>query len=279
MTRKTLSAPFAWLMVALLLLGGIPGSVMAQTPEASPAASPVATPEPTHGIQIADMDLTVDPGDDFYQFANGGWLARTELPSDQPRYGVFDEIYDRVQVELAAVLDGLGTDPATADGKARAIYDLYMDMDTRDEQGMAPLQPILDETSQIDSIESGLAFQAHADNYQLPGLFVVYASPLPDDATVNVGNLYGPVLSLPSEDYYLDDSEDGQAVRDAWIEATTQLLVALGYTDNEAATAAEAVIAFETQLVGIKTPDAELFSDPNAQNNPRTLDELADIMP
>jgi putative endopeptidase len=282
MSQKSLRAPLAWLLTVVLLLGSLQ-SVIAQTPVASPGASPVAsplaTPETLVGIQPTDMDLSVDPGDDFYQFANGGWLARTERPADQPTYGVAEEMVDRVNAQLSEVVADLDADPDAAEGKARAIYDQYLDADTRDAQGVEPLQPILDETEAIASVEDGLAFQEHADNYQLAGLFVVYPSPLPEDATVNVGNLYGPILSLPSEDYYLDDSDEGQAIRDAWIDTTTQLLVHLGYSEQEAASAAEAVLAFETELVGIKTPDAELFSDPVAQNNPRTLEELEAILP
>ncbi len=277
MLRNTLPVPIAWLVAVLMLL--TPLITTAQTPQASPIASPVATPQGASGIQIADMDLTVDPGADFYQFANGGWLERSELPADKPSYGVFDEIDDRVQEELFAVMEQMGLDPATAEGKASAIYEQYLDMETRDAQGVTPLQPILDETSQIDSIDTGLAFQEHADNYQLSGLFLVYPSPLPEDATVYVGNLYGPILSLPSEDYYVDDSEEGQAIRDAWIDTTVQLLVLMGYSEAEAQTAADTVMAFETELVGIKTPDAELFTNPTAMNNPRTLDELEELVP
>jgi putative endopeptidase len=278
MNRSHLPAPVAWLVTVLMLLMPLAG-VAAQTPQASPIASPAATPEAAHGIQIDDLDLSVDPGEDFYQFANGGWLERAELPSDKPAYGVFDEIDDQVQAELFTVMEAMGIDPATAEGKARAIYDQYLDMETRDAQGVEPLRPILDETSRIDSVDTGLAFQAHADNYRLPGLFVVSPSPAPEDATINVGNVQGPALSLPSEDYYLDDSDEGQAIRDAWIDTTTQLLVILGYPETEARTAAETVMAFETKLAGIKTPDAELNANPAGQNNPRTLAELEALVP
>lgn len=278
MTRKALPVPVAWIVVMLLLLTPLSAAV-AQTPEASPAASPVATPESMVGIQPADMDLSVDPGEDFYHFANGGWLARTERPADTPVYNVFEELNDRVNDQLFAIMEELDTSPASAEGKALALFEQYLDAETRDAQGVEPLRPILDETAAITSEETGLAFQEHADNYQLPGLFVVYPSPLPEDATVNAGNLYGPILSLPSEDYYLDDSDEGQAIRDAWIDTTTQLLIHLGYSQEEAMTAADAVLAFEMELVGIKTPDAELFSDPVARNNPRTLEELGAILP
>lgn len=278
MVRTSGSAPIAWLLAILLLLGSLQG-VVAQTPEASPVASPVATPEAGVGIDPRNMDFTVDPGEDFYQFANGGWLARTERPADTPAYGVFNEINDRVTEELFAVIDGLETDPTTAQGKARAIYDQYVDMETRDAQGVEPLRPILDEILAIASVEDGLAFQQVADTYHLGGLFAPSAGASPEDATVTSAFLWGPFLSLPSEDYYLDESEEGQAVRDAWIEITAELLISLGYEAADAMAAAEAVLAFERDLVGVKTPDGELYANPAAANNPRTLEELETIFP
>jgi predicted metalloendopeptidase len=270
MTRTRTPALLAWLFVVLLAL---PASlVTAQTPQASPAA------ETVHGINPADMDRSVAPGDDFNQYANGGWLERTQLPADQPAYGVFNEIGDQVDVDLVSIINDLSPDTTTPGGKVRTLYDQVLDTETRNEQGVTPLEPIHSEIASIASIEDGLVFQQQADNYQLGGLFVVWASPSPDDATVNVGNLYGPILSLPSEDYY-GEGEDFTAVRDAWLTTTAALLVELGYTEDEAATAAQAVLDFESELVKIKTPDGELFSDPVAQNNPRTLDELAEMLP
>jgi putative endopeptidase len=279
MTRTRLPAPLLWLIIALMLAQPLSGA-MAQTPEASPAATPITseTAPESFGVQYADMDLTVHPGDDFYQFANGGWLSRTELPGDSPTYGAFDEINDRVEQELLAIINGFEADTTTPSGKARSIFDQVLDVDTRNNQGIDPIQPLLDEFEAITSIEEGLAFQQVADTYALGGLFYPYAAPSPDDATVVSANIIGPALSLPAEDYYGDD-ETSLFIQQAWIDTTTQLLIQLGYTEEEAATAAETVIEFEKALVSIKTPDAELQSNPTLMNNPRTLEELEAIFP
>ncbi|MBA3377755.1 MAG: M13 family metallopeptidase [Chloroflexia bacterium] len=291
MRSGTVRLPYQVLIVFLMVCASISGA-FAQTPqpahlpqaspiappEGSPVASLVATADEARGIQIADMDLSVDPGDDFYQFANGGWAARSERPADQPVYGASDEVIDHVNEQLFTIMDELQAGSDTPEGKARTLYEQVLDTDTRNEQGIEPIQPLLDEIQAIASVEDGLTFQQNADTYQLGGLFFPYAFPSPEDATLNSGYVYGPALSLPSEDYY-DDSEESVAVRDAWIATTVQLLMLLGYTEEEATTVAESVIAFETELVGIKTPDAELFSDPVLQNNPRTLEELEAILP
>ncbi|MBA2469674.1 MAG: M13 family metallopeptidase, partial [Chloroflexia bacterium] len=277
MLTKTSRIPYQVFIVILLIFASISGAI-AQTPVASPEASPVAGVDEQHGIQIADMDLTVDPGDDFYQFANGGWAERSEIPADQPVYGVADEVIDQVNEQLFTIMDELQADSDTPEGKARTLYDQVLDTETRNAQGVEPIQSLLDQIAAIESIEDGLVFQQNADTYQLGGLFYPYAFPSPDDATVNSGYIYGPALSLPSEDYY-DDSEESVTVREAWIATTAQLLMEAGYSEADATAAAEAVIVFETELVGIKTSDAELFSDPVLQNNPRTLDELEAILP
>ena len=112
----------------------------------------------------------------------------------------------------------------------------------------------------------------------LGGLFYPYAAPSPEDATVVSANIIGPALSLPAADYYGDD-ETSLFIQQAWIDTTAQLLMELGYTEEEAVTAAETVLEFEKALVGIKTPDAQLQSNPALLNNPRTLAELEEIFP
>ena len=160
---KNGTARFLYLLMALLITLGSGGYSIAtaQTPEASPAASPVAE-EQLHGIQIENLDLTVDPGDDFYQFANGGWLDRTELPGSSPAYGVFDELNDKVTAELQEVVFSLEADPTTDIGKVKVVYDQFTNEEERNANGIEPIQSILDEIAEIDSVESGLLYQQTA---------------------------------------------------------------------------------------------------------------------
>ncbi|MEJ7837185.1 MAG: M13 family metallopeptidase [Thermomicrobiales bacterium] len=272
---------FLYLVLAFLITLGSGGYavVTAQTPEASPVASPDATPlaEVLPGIQMENLDLSVDPGDDFYRFANGGWLDRTELPGSSPAYGTFDELNDKVTAELQEIVLGLEADPSTDTGKVKVVYDQFTDEDERNANGIEPIQPILEEIAEIDSIEAGLLFQQQAQLDEL-GLFYLFASSALDDATSNIG-WFGPAaLNLPDREYYLDESEEGEAIRQAWVDSTTQLFVILGYTEADAAAAAEQVLAFETELATITTP-SEAYNDPATYNNPRTIEELETLIP
>ena len=71
------------------------------------AALPTKPPKPVHGIDPRDMDLSVDPAEDFYRFANGGWLDRTEIPADEGAYGVFNELDDLTTAQLLDLLSDL----------------------------------------------------------------------------------------------------------------------------------------------------------------------------
>jgi len=274
---------FLLFVAALMILGsGGYAITSAQTPQASPIASPVASPvaveEEQHGIRIADLDLTVDPGDDFYQFSNGGWLARTELPPGYPVYSVFDELNDRVTAQLQDTVDSLEPDPSADTGKVKVTYNQFVNPEERNAAGIDPLQPILDRVNAIDSVESGLLYQQDSAQLDGLGLFYLYSGPSLNDATQNIGWLGGPYLSLPSQSYYLDDSDDGQMIRDSWIETTTQLLVELGYDEAAAAQAATEVLAFETGIAEAMTPEEDR-NDPTTYDNPRTFEEMAELLP
>ena len=264
-------------LLRLLLVFAILATTLGSTAVAAQVSKPGETSE--HGIQIEDMDLDVVPGDDFYSFANGGWMDRTELPGGLPRFGASNEVTYMVGEVLYRLIEEFEADPDTPEGKARLYFDQFIDTDTRNEQGLDPVQPLLDEIFAISSIEDGLVFQEASDSSSLVGLFAPFAAAAPDDATLTAAWLYGPQLSLPSEDYYLDDSDDGQEIRDAWVATTTELLIELGYDEDEAASAAEIVIAFETALAEAKTPDQILSTDPTSHNSPRTLEELSEILP
>jgi putative endopeptidase len=271
---RTIPRSLLILLTALFL-----ASSAAQTAVATRLLQVAPTDIGKPGIDLAGMDRSVDPGEDFYTYANGTWMEDTELPAGYPSFGSFDEAGNRSNEVLVEILFGLDPDDDSDAGKARTLFDMMVDTDTRDEQGIEPISDLLDEIMAISSIEDGLVFQQKADTLQLLGLFAPYAAPSPADATQAVAWLYGPQLSLPSADYYLNDSAESEEVREAWVDATTSLLRELGYSRREASQAAELILQFETELARIKTPDAVLQNDQSVSATPYTLDELAEMLP
>src|SRR5580658_3010303 len=106
-------------------------------------AQTAPTPE-THGIVVANMDRSVKPGDDFYRYANGDWIKRTEIPPDRSDIGVFFSLIDLSQKRTAGLIEEVAKANAPAGSNTRKIADLYhsyMDEATIEAKGLAPLHP------------------------------------------------------------------------------------------------------------------------------------------
>ena len=248
-----------------------------------------------HGIDDADMDLAVSPRVDFYRFANGGWLDRTEIPADRGYVAVRTEINDRAIAQQLDLLHTAAAPEGTAAGadeaKAGALFAQGLDVAARDRAGIAPIQDALDRIAAIDSQE---AYHAYLSQAPFDGVGVALRQPfegiggtLPlkvmadyKESTTNA--LYValdyPTVGLPNRDYYLGDDPALAAVRQAYRDTGAALLTAAGYSPEDTAAAAHAVYDFEQRLMAA-TLTREQKQDYGLQYNPMTLEELAAAYP
>src|SRR5690242_2220567 len=138
----------------------------------------------THGISIANMDRSVKPGDDFFQYANGGWIKRTEMPADRAAIGVFTRLADLSNKRTAELIDQVSKSNAPAGSPKRKIADLYnsyMDEAGIEAKGLAPLKAHLDEIAAIKDKKTlsralGASMRAVVDalnntNFHTPNIF------------------------------------------------------------------------------------------------------------
>lgn len=237
------------LLVAVLLILSSASAALAQSPVASPVASPTAA---THGVQVADMDLSVDPAQDFYQYANGGWLARTEIPGDSSSYGVFDALYELTDQQQFDQLDKLMADNTLEVGsdqwKAVEFYKQGVDLDARNAAGIAPLQPQLDAIASITSLEDLHQKMATTDFAGIPDFFNISPGADAADSSMTTAWLAGPVLGLPDVTYYTEDSESNIAAREAYKAAAVQFFMLTGMSEADATAAAQAAYDFEATV-------------------------------
>ena len=218
---------------------------------ASILSQPLAFAQDAPVISGADttlMDRSVEPGEDFYRYANGRWLDTAVLPEGESRYDTFGINSEEIDAILLDALLGFEPNTTTDTGRARAFYDQLLDTGMRDALGTTPIQPVLDRIMGITSIDEGLDFQSEAWNYRLQGLFYPGAMPGAEDSSVYVGYIHDSDLSLPSFWDYLDETPEGDALREEWVTATAALLEHLGYSRREARTAAETVLELETAM-------------------------------
>ena len=104
------------------------------------------------GIDLAGMDTSVRPGDDFFAYVNGKWVAETEMPSDKSRYGTFDILRDESQENVRTIIEMSATGDfakGSDEQKVGDLYKSYLDMDARNARGIALLQPELERIAEI----------------------------------------------------------------------------------------------------------------------------------
>lgn len=230
----------------------------------------------TWGFDPALLATDIKPGDDFNAYANKRWIDANSLPAEFSRIGAFTLLGEKSTADVKAIMDELGAkDPASLSGDERRILDAYrtfLDTDAIEAAGLAPAQPYL------DAIKGARTLDDLAKLWAEPG----YASPIggavsvdakqPDRHVAYVG--FGG-LGMPDRDYYLDTSEKGAAIQDAYKSYLVFLLAEAGYEDPEMQ-AAE-VYAFEDRIARELAWDRAVSRNRDLTYNQVSADEMARI--
>jgi len=217
---------------------------------AAPAAQYAAIDAPkhdTHGIAVANMDPSVKPGDDFYEYANGAWIKRTEIPPDRGRIGVFSILDDLSNKRTVGLIEEAAKSSAPAGSAAHKIaglYSSYMDEAAIEAKGAAPLRPHLDAIAAIrDKRELaralGESLRSDVDalnntNFHTNNLFGLWVAPGFDDSDHYAAYLLQGGLQLPDREYYLGDNDRMRDIRTKYLAHISNILKLAGFTDTDA---------------------------------------------
>jgi putative endopeptidase len=261
--------------VALVLFALAPSTAHAQQ---SPA------PE-THGIVIANMDRSVKPGDNFWLYANGDWLKRTEIPPDRSYVGIWDTLSDLSRKNTAALIEEAANANAPAGSNARKIADLYnsyMDEATIESRGLAPLRPHLDAIAAIHDKRElaralGESLRADVDalnntNFHTSNLFGLWVAPGFSDSEHYAAYLMQGGLELPDREYYISNNETMRDVRTKYQAHVSAMLRLAGFTDTDAR--AQHIVELEHAIAEKHISLAE-NDDIHKANNPWKLSDFA----
>ncbi len=233
------------------------------------------------GFDPATLSPDVDPGDDFFAYANQEWLDANPLPAEFSSFGAFNLLREKSTSDVKTLVDELNAkDPASLTANEKrivAVYDSYLDTDAIDASGMSAAQPYLERIQAADSIDALLTLWA------TPG----YPSPLGGGVNVDAKEtdrysvyLSSGGLGLPDRDYYTDTSEKGENIKAKYKEYLTFLMGKAGYEDPAAA--AMAVYGFEDTIARTISSDRAASRNVDLFYNPFTpaeLGELADDFP
>lgn len=233
------------------------------------------------GLDLTNLDKTVRPADDFYQFATGGWQKLHPLPAAYSRFGSFDMLQDDNNKRINSILSDLQKKKykkGTTEWKLATFYKQALDVDSRNKAGIAPVKPLLDEMEAAKTISDLQQLQLKS----MPmGYGVQYAWFFDADqknAKMNILNIYQSGLTLGQKDYYVNNDSATVAIRNAYRQHIARMFQLYGFTKEQAETRAAAVFRTETMVALISKSQTEL-RDPQANYTKMTLKEFNENYP
>lgn len=227
------------------------------------------------GINLNYIDKSVDPRDDFYQFANGTWLKNNQIPGNETSWGSFNEIIDRNNDNLKKILEECAADkmakPNTNKQRIRDFYLSGMDTAKLEKEGMNPLKPFI---AAIDKIKTNTEFFKTIGNFHRQGIQCVFSFYVFSDLKNSVMNTqyFGQgQLGLPDKMFYTDAKYE--KMREAYKKHLENMFSLLGHYPESAKKYADMVFNLESKLADASMGRLEL-RNPEAQYNKFTRDEF-----
>lgn len=238
-----------------------------------------------HGIDKKNLDPNTKPGQDFYEYACGGWMAANPLPGEYSRYGTFDVLRENAKKQLQELIINLENNPETKvkGTNAQKVSDLFaqgMDSVRLNREGAQPMVPYLEKINSADlSTKKGVAEML---GWMHRGIgSPLFGSGVGADAKnsdMNILHLAEVGLSLGDRDYYLEKSEDNDRILHAFHKYVVDIMQLSGYSEQEAERAWETVIRLETEFAKNKMT-REQRRNPQLRYNIYTIDELRSSFP
>lgn len=249
--------------VTMMAMASVSLMTMAQTPLGS-------------GLDVTDFDASVKPGNDFYEYACGGWMKKHPLPAAYSRYGSFDKLQEDNDKRINAILSELQQntyEQGTTEQKLSDLYKLAMDIDRRNQEGVNPVMPLIKRLEAAKSNKQLQDILLELTPYGTQEFF--YAGFGADDknATENILNIYQSGLSLGQKEYYLDTDKATTDIREAFKSHIVKMFQLFGFSKGAAAKKMQNVMKVETALAKVSRSRTEL-RNPEANYNKMTLKEF-----
>lgn len=232
------------------------------------------------GINLDNIDDSVRPQDDLFRYVNGGWLERTEIPDDRSRWGSFDELSQEAEEDLREIVEELTDEEDLEAGSSeqliRDFYISFMDEDTVESLGMEPVEELLDEIAALDERDELPPSLATLQKRGVSGPFSFFVSQDPQDSSRYISMLSQSGLGLPDRDYYTDEGDDAEELREDYQAHVARILELIDHPDPE--DHAERIVDFETDIAEAHWTRVE-NRDPVATYNLKSIDELKELAP
>jgi putative endopeptidase len=246
------------------------------------AAGQSASSKPAPGFSLDNIDKSIDPCVDFYQYACGNWIKNSEIPPDQAQWVSFVELNERNKDIERGILEKAAAGGAGRDAIDQKIGDLYgscMDEKAVEANGLAPLQPELSRIAAVQDKGALIDELAHLDLTGSASLFSFYSSPDLHNSDQVIAYIDQGGLTLPDRNYYIkDDDAKMKEMRQHLVEYITQIFTLAGQTPQQAADSAQTVLRIETALAKASM-ERTLRRDPKNRDHKMTRAEAVALGP
>ncbi len=232
-------------------------------------------------FDLANMDQSVKPSEDFYHFANGTWLLKNPIPPEESRWGSFNELVEKNNAALKVLAEKAAATKESKMPESQKVGDYYasgMDEQAIDAAGAKPLD---DEFKKIDGIktkEDLLAEIAHLHGLHVGAFFGFTSGQDDKNSKMVIAQAYQGGLGMPDRDYYTKEDDASKKLRDQYVAHVAKMLTLAGTDDAKAQEDAKKVMALETSLAKPARTRVEL-RDPQKNYNKMDVAGLQKLMP
>ena len=233
------------------------------------------------GLDLTDFDTSVRPGDDFYEYACGGWMKKNPLPAAYSRYGSFDQLQENNDKRINGILAELQAntyEAGTIEQKLSDLYKLAMDSVRRNQEGISPVMPLIKKLEAAKTMQQLLDILYEQAPYSGSQFYYAGLGADEKNATQNILSVYQGGLSLGQKEYYLDNDKATVDIREAFKKHIVNMFQLFGFSKSSATKKMQNVMKIETALAKVSKSRTEL-RDPEANYHKMTLQEFASKYP
>ena len=233
-------------------------------------------------FDVQNMDTTIKPGDDFFNYTNGTWLKNNPIPADKNSRSTFDELFERNRHDIREIIEEAAAvkdvQPGSNTEKIGTFYNSGMDTISIERLGLSPLKMFFDKIESIRSIADVQSVGAFSQTYQISPFFVVFSNQDSKNSTSVIAQCYQAGIGLPERDYYFNNDESTKKIREKYLIHLTKMFELLKDEPSVAGKNAETVMKMETQLAKASFTNVE-NQDPQKTYNKVTIEELNKLAP